>query len=71
MGIGAVVLPVPPVEVVYHNRLVPVAINAVDVAFKQYITGVATTGARGNEFTVTFFGVETELPPLPSMIVNV
>ena len=34
-GVGAVVLPVPPVAVVYHNRLVPVAVNGVAVAFWQ------------------------------------
>ena len=51
-GVGAVALPVPPVAVVYHNKPVPPAVNAVAVAFKQYETG-ATTGAPGNAFTVT------------------
>ena len=32
-GVGAVPVPVPPVGVVYHNRLVPVAFSAVAVAF--------------------------------------
>ena len=30
-GTGAVADPVPPVDAVYHNRLVPVALNAVAV----------------------------------------
>ena len=34
-GVGAVALPVPPVATVYHSRLVPVAVNAVAVAFWQ------------------------------------
>ena len=32
-GTGAVALPVPPVATVYHSRFVPVAVNAVAVAF--------------------------------------
>jgi hypothetical protein len=32
-GIGAVELPILPVAAVYHNRLVPVAVNAVAVVF--------------------------------------
>ena len=32
-GTGAVAFPVPPVATVYHNRFVPVAVNAVAVAF--------------------------------------
>jgi hypothetical protein len=52
-GVGAVVLPVPPVAVVYHNRFVPVAVSGTDVAFWQYVTGVVTTGASGTAFTVT------------------
>ena len=27
-GVGAVALPVPPVATVYHNKLLPVAVNA-------------------------------------------
>ena len=34
---GAVVLPVPPVATVYHNKLEPVAVSAVAVAFWQYV----------------------------------
>ena len=52
-GVGAVELPVPPVEAVYHNKLVPVAVNADAVAFRQYTTGVITPGADGVAFTVT------------------
>ena len=32
-GVGAVVLPVPPVELVYHNKFVPVAVSGVAVVF--------------------------------------
>jgi hypothetical protein len=52
-GVGAVELPVPPVDTVYHNRFVPVAVNADEVAFKQYTTGVVTPGAVGRSLTVT------------------
>ncbi len=34
-GTGAVEVPMPPVAVEYHSRLVPVAVNAVAVAFWQ------------------------------------
>ena len=52
-GVGAVVLPVPPVATVYHKRLVPVAVSAVAVAFWQYVTGLAAVGAAGIAFTFT------------------
>ena len=52
-GIGAVASPVPPVGEVYHNRLSPVAINAVAVSFTQYSTGEPTTGADGIALTIT------------------
>jgi hypothetical protein len=52
-GVGAVVLPVPPVAVVYHNNPVPVAVSGAAVAPWQYATGVVTAGAIGNAFTVT------------------
>ena len=52
-GVGAVDEPVPPLTTVYHNRLLPVAVNAVAVAFKQYTTGVVTPGAVGKSLTVT------------------
>jgi hypothetical protein len=51
-GVGAVALPVPPLTVVYHNRLLPVAVNAVAVAPSQYVTGVVTVGTVGIGFTV-------------------
>jgi hypothetical protein len=56
LGIGAVALPVPPVEVVYHNKFVPVAVNAVAVAPWHYTTG-ETVGAEGVAFTVRVAGV--------------
>jgi hypothetical protein len=52
-GVGAVVLPVPPVAVVYHNSPVPVAVRALAVSFWQYVTSVVTAGASGVAFTVT------------------
>jgi len=53
LGVGAVALLVPPVATVYHNRFVPVAVNAVAVACWQYVTGVVTVGAAGVVFTFT------------------
>jgi hypothetical protein len=46
-GVGAVDEPVPPVAAVYHNRLLPVAVNATAVEFWQYVTGLVTAGAAG------------------------
>jgi hypothetical protein len=56
-GVGAVMLPVPPVAVVYHNNPVPVAVSGAAVAPWQYVTGEVTAGAAGNEFTVTTISV--------------
>ena len=53
LGIGAVLLPVPPVAVVYHIKFVPVAESAVAVTFWQYVTDETTTGAAGSAVTVT------------------
>ena len=53
IGVGAVVLPVPPVSVVYHNRPVPVAVNAVAVLPKHKLRGDVTVGAVGTLFTIT------------------
>ena len=44
LGVGAVVLPVPPVAVVYHLRFVPDAVSAVETALLQYNIGVVTSG---------------------------
>ena len=52
-GVGAVAEPVPPVEVVYHNRPVPVAVSAVAVAPWQYVTGEDTVGAAVTAVTFT------------------
>ena len=51
-GVGAVADPMPPVEILYQSKLVPVAVKAVAVAFWQYVTGVVTVGA-GVTFMVT------------------
>ena len=54
VGVGAVALNVPPVATVYQfNVPVPVAVNAVAVAFKQYTTGLVAVGAGAAAFTVT------------------
>ena len=52
-GLGAVVLPVPLVEVVYHNRLLPVAVNRLATAPTQYGLGLLVPGAGGTVFTCT------------------
>ena len=46
-GVGAVVLDVPPVALVYHFREVPGALSGTAVAFEQYSTGLETPGAPG------------------------
>ena len=54
-GVGAVVLPVPPVAVVYHCKVFPavaVAVNGEAASFTQYATGLATEGADGFGLTV-------------------
>ncbi len=57
-GVGAVALDVPPLATVYQfNVPVPVAVNAVAVAFRQYTTGVVTVGAGAAGLTVTTIGV--------------
>lgn len=43
-GVGAVAFPVPPVEVVYHNNPLPVAVSGLAIASWQYTTGDDTTG---------------------------
>jgi hypothetical protein len=70
-GVGAVLLPVPPVATVYHKRLVPVAVNAVAVAFKQYVTGLVTVGAAGAGFTVIVFVTVAVLQLLVAVNVSV
>ena len=51
-GVGAVAEPVPPVDTVYHKRLVPVAVNAEAVEPKHKVTGELTVGAEGIGLTV-------------------
>ena len=43
-GVGATEEPVPPVGTVYHNKLLPVAVNGEATAPTQYTTGVTTVG---------------------------
>ena len=67
-GVGAVELPVPPEETVYHNKLVPVAVKAEAVAPVQYFTGLVTMGAAG---VVTTVMVEVAIPEQPTLSVAV
>ena len=52
-GVGAVVLPVPPLAAVYHLIDVPVAESAVGVASIQKFTGVEKVGFAGIALIVT------------------
>ena len=63
-GVGAVVLPVPPVAVVYHNNAVPVAVNGAAAAPWQYVTGVVPVGAGGIGFTMTIISARGLSPQL-------
>jgi len=56
LGVGAVELPVPPVETVYHNKLEPVADNALAVSPTQYSIGLLTIGALGKVCIVNTTG---------------
>ena len=53
-GVGAALLPVPPVSAAYHKRLLPVAVNGVAVAFWQSATGLVTVGGGVTVLTATF-----------------
>ena len=56
-------MPILPLGKLYHNRLVPVAVNAVAVAFWQYAMGVVTIGAFGIALIVIVaVGVIVQLP---------
>ena len=68
LGMGAVAVPVPPLEVLYHNKFVPVAVRAVAVAPRQYVTCVITVGAAGAAITCTFI-VALGLSPQPPVVV--
>ena len=56
LGVGAVVSAVPPVAVVYHSRLVPVALSVFAVVFWQKL-GEMAVGAEGWVLTVTVISV--------------
>jgi len=47
-GVGAVAVPVPPVEVMYHNKLLPAAVNGVAICPLHNCTGDVTVGLFGN-----------------------
>jgi hypothetical protein len=55
-GVGAIVALLPPVAVVYHAKLVPIAVNALAVASWQY-EGEVAVGAAGCVLTVTVISV--------------
>ena len=52
-GVGAMLLPMPPVGVVYQRRFVPVAVSGLAAAPWQYVMGDVTTGAAGGGSTAT------------------
>ena len=53
LGIGAVDVPSLLLEVEYHSKFVPVAINGSISSPTQYFTGDVTVGFAGIGFTVT------------------
>ena len=57
LGVGAAVLAVPPVAVVYHFKLLPPADNAVAAEPEQYSTGLDTVGAEGVALIITLIDV--------------
>ena len=52
-GVGAALLPMPPTGTVYHNKLDPVAVNALATAPWQKLIGVDTRGALGALLIIT------------------
>ena len=64
LGVIAVLLPVPPVAVVYHLSDVPLALSADAVAYWQYVTGVVTVGLEGFALTFTVIAVRILSPQL-------
>ena len=65
-GVGAVVLPVPPLGTVYQYSVLlvaAVAVRAVAVAFWQKLTGEVATGAAGVGLTVAVTVVAGEVQP--------
>ncbi len=54
LGVGAVADPIPPVDVVYHNKLLPVADNWLAEAPRQYeMDDGLTVGDAGNALMLT------------------
>ena len=52
-GVGAVVLPVPPLATVYQRKLMPTAVKGTAGWFWQYVTGEVTPGAGNMSSTIT------------------
>jgi hypothetical protein len=69
----SVAVPIPPVGVVYHNKVLPgnaVAVKAEAVTPWQYITGVADTiGAGGGAVTTTVVCFTHAVVPVPTVTV--
>ena len=56
LGVGAVVLNVPPVATVYHLKVLPlvaVALKVDALAFWQYVIGLVAEGAAGTGLVIT------------------
>jgi hypothetical protein len=66
-GVGAVLVPVPPLAEVYHSKVVPVAVRGDAAAPIQYTIGVVTIGAEGVGFMVTI--IESRLLSQPKLFV--
>ena len=62
-GVGAVADPVPPVAAAYQSKFVPIAVNAVAVAFPEKI-GEFTIGAAGVAVTSTVITARGDSHPL-------
>jgi hypothetical protein len=56
-------LPVPPVAVEYHFKLVPEAVSEDAVALRQIFKGDETVGAAGTLFTLTFIAERVPSQP--------
>jgi hypothetical protein len=65
-GVGAVALPVPPVGVVYHNKLIPVAVNGQAAEYWQYEMYELTSGG----FIDNVRGSQT-IPGMPDSLASV
>ena len=65
-GVGAEARAVPPLDDMYHLRLLPVAVSGVAVSFKQYSTGDVAVGA-GVSLIVTLISALGLSQPEPTV----